>query len=144
MIDVVKYKAHIYDVVGALHEVHRELGPGLNESCYQEGLEIQLQESGIKFCREQPFHPRYHGKTMHALYRIDFLCKGQIVVECKAVSELNNNHRSQLFNYLRLLELPCGILVIFSPQFATIERYFYDTDSHTILGTDGNPIRLLL
>ena len=144
MIDVVKYKAHIYDVVGALHEVHRELGPGLNESCYQEGLEIQLQESGIEFCREQPFHPRYHGKTMHALYRIDFLCKSQIVVECKAVSELNNNHRAQLFNYLRLLELPCGILVNFTPQFAAIERYFYDCSSHTIVGVDGKPIRLIL
>ena len=43
MIDVAKYKDHIFDVIGALHEVHRELGPGLSEVCYQEALELQLK-----------------------------------------------------------------------------------------------------
>ena len=52
MIDVTTYKKHIYDVVGALHEVHKELGAGLNESCYQEGLRIQLEEQGIEFSKE--------------------------------------------------------------------------------------------
>ena len=63
---------------------------------------------------------------MDAVYRLDFLCKSDIIVECKAVTELTSIHRSQLFNYLRLTKLSCGILVNFAPHFATIERYFYD------------------
>lgn len=68
MIDTIKYKQHIYDVVGAIHEVHKELGAGLNEYCYQEGFQIQLEENGIPFERELSFHPHYHGKEMSAEY----------------------------------------------------------------------------
>ena len=56
IIDTKKYKAHIYDVIGAIHEVHKELGPGLNEYCYQEGMQMQMQEQGIPFKRELSFH----------------------------------------------------------------------------------------
>lgn len=137
MIDTIEYKQHIYDVVGAIHEVHKELGAGLNEYCYQEGFQIQLEENGIPFQRELSFHPHYHGKEMSAEYRVDFLCKDDIVVECKAVTELISNHRAQLFNYMRLLQCPCGILVNFAPQFAEIERYFLDKEKNAIIGTDG-------
>ena len=143
MVDVSKLKTHIFDVVGAIHAVHKELGPGPNELCYQEGLQMQLAEQGIAFSREQSFHPTYHQVKMEALYRVDFICKDDIIVECKSVAELTNNHRAQLFNYLRLLKRPCGILVNFAPQFATIERYFYDEDLKCILSVEGNPIRHL-
>ena len=137
MVDIAKCKEHIYDIVGALYEVHKELGAGLNEYCYQEGLQMELEENGIPFERERSFHPHYHGREMSAEYRVDFLCKSDIVVECKAVTELVSNHRAQLFNYMRLLRCPYGILVNFAPQFATIERYFLDTDKNAIIGTDG-------
>jgi len=137
MIDVTTYKKHIYDVVGALHEVHKELGAGLNESCYQEGLRIQLEEQGIEFSKELSFHPSYHGRQMESMFRVDFLCKGDIIIECKAVEELVSNHRAQLFNYMRLLSCPCGILVNFSPRYAEIERYFLDLDTNEIVGADG-------
>ena len=137
MIDITKYKQHIYEVVGAIHEVHKELGPGLNESCYQEGLQMELEEQGIPFLREMSFHPEYHGKQMEATYRLDFLCKENIIVECKAVAELISTHRAQLFNYMRLLRFPCGILVNFIPKFAEIERYFLDLNTMEIIGTDG-------
>ena len=127
MIDISELKQYMYDVVGTIHDVHKELGAGLNEYCYQEGLQLQLEESGIPFQRELSFHPHYHGREMSAEYRVDFLCKDNIIVECKAVTELISNHRAQLFNYMRLLQFPCGILVNFAPQFATIERYFLDT-----------------
>jgi GxxExxY protein len=143
MIDIAVYKEHIYDVVGALHEVHKELGAGLNEYCYQEGLQMQLEESGILYKREVAFHPVYHGREMSAEYRIDFLCKEDIIIECKAVTELVSNHRAQLFNYMRLLGCACGILVNFAPQFATIERYFLDNESNMIIGTDGKVKQLL-
>ena len=71
MIDIHQLKGHIYDVVGALYEVHKELGAGLNEFCYQEGFQIQLEESGIQYEKELTFFPTYHGKAMSTHYRVD-------------------------------------------------------------------------
>ncbi len=137
MVNIAQLKEHMYDVIGAIHEVHSELGAGLNEICYQEGLQMQLEEQGITYTREQSFHPTYHNKEMEALFRIDFLCKGDIIVECKSVSELTPSHRAQLFNYMRLLKKPCGILVNFAPNNYDIERYFYDIENNNIITIRG-------
>ena len=83
MIDTIRLKDHIYDVVGAVHTVHKELGPGLNESCYQEGLQIEFTQKKIPFKREVSFHPIYQGIKMEATFRLDFLCKDDIILECK-------------------------------------------------------------
>ena len=138
--NVSSLKEHVYDVIGVIHEVHRELGPGLNEYCYQEGLEIELTERDIPFLREPVFHPKYHGKEMESTYKLDFLCKGDIIIECKAVVDLANTHRAQLFNYMILTKSSCGLLVNFQPIYAIIERYFYDKDRHEILTVAGTPI----
>ncbi len=130
----------MFDVVGAIYEVHKELGAGLNEFCYQEGLQMQLEEQEIPFNREMTFHPSYHGKPMEAVYRVDFLCKGDIIVECKATDDLNNNMRSQLYNYMRLLKLPCGILVNFASKLVKVERYFFDSETNEIIAVDGHII----
>ena len=137
MIDIPKLKMHIYDVIGAIHEVHCELGAGLNEVCYQEALQIQFEEQSIPYHREQSFHPIFHEKELQALFRVDFLCKGDIIVECKSVSELIPLHRAQLFNYMRLLKKPCGILVNFAPRNYDLERYFYDSETNNILSVEG-------
>ena len=141
MNDTNELKNHIYDIVGALHSVHEELGPGINEYCYQEALAMELSDRGIPFEREKTFHPCYKGRPMDAEYRIDFLCKGDVIVECKAVSTLTSTHRAQLFNYMRLLKMPCGIIVNFYPKFATIERYLYDLDNREILTSGGKPFQ---
>lgn len=133
-------KDNLYEVVGAIHEVHRELGVGLNEFCYQEGLEMELTERGIAFERELSFHPTYHGKPMSTMFRLDFLCMDKIIVECKAVDYLAQIHRAQLFNYMRLLKKPFGILVNFSAVFAEIERYRYNLESNKILTFNGKVI----
>ena len=140
MVDIQTLKKHMFDVVGAIYEVHKELGAGLNEFCYQEGLQMQLEEQEIPFNREMSFHPSYHGKAMQASYRVDFLCKGDIIVECKATEDLNNNMRSQLYNYMRLLKHPCGILVNFASKLVNVERYFYDKETNEIIAVDGHAI----
>ena len=141
MKDASELKNHIYDIVGALHSVHDELGPGINEYCYQEAFAMELSDRGIPFEREKAFRPLYKGRLMDAEYRLDFLCKGDVIVECKAVSVLTATHRAQLFNYMRLLKMRCGIIVNFYPKFATIERYFYDADNQEILTSDGKPFQ---
>ena len=139
--DIQALKAHMFDVVGAIYEVSKELGAGLYEACYQEALMMQLTEQGIPFQRELSFHPVYHGKQMESTYRIDFICKDDIIVECKAVDALIPIHRSQLFNYMRLLRKPCGILVNFSPRKALVERYLFDDSSKSIFTINGELIQ---
>lgn len=139
MIDIDKLKEHVYDIVGALHAVHDGLGAGVNEYCYQEALEMELTDRGIPFEREKSFHALYKGRELKAEYRVDFLCKGDVVLECKSVTTLLPVHRAQLFNYMRLLKLPCGIIVNFFPPYAAIERYFYDAENNVLLGADGKP-----
>lgn len=139
--DIEFYKEFAYDVIGAIHEVHRELGPGLNEKIYQEGLQLELLEMEIPFERELSIHPIFHGKEMEAAYRLDFFVKEDIVVELKSVEKLTAEHKAQLFNYLRLTEASVGILVNFFPRFAEIERYFFDFENNEIIGSDGIPIK---
>ena len=141
MIDIEALKSYAYDTIGAIHEVHKELGPGLNEKVYQEGLQLELTERKIPFKKELSFHPTYHGKEMEAIYRVDFLVKDDIIVELKSVDSLINEHKAQLFNYMRLMKVTVGILVNFYPKFAEIERYFYDKDDNEIYGSDGFSIR---
>ena len=141
MINVDELKEHVYDVIGAIYEVHCQLGPGLNEVVYQEGLEKELSLQGIEFERETSFHPYYKGEKMKAEYRLDFLCKGDIIVELKSVTELQDIHRAQLFNYLRLTESSCGILVNFASKSCIVERYFYDFETQLMYSSDGKVLR---
>ena len=136
-IDIVKLKEFIYPIVGAIYEVHRELGPGLNEYVYQEGLAMQLKEDHVMFEREKEYTPLYHKRIMNARYRLDFVCMDSIIIECKAVEQLTINHRAQLFNYMRLTKLPVGLLVNFSQKSAVIERYIYHHTTGEILSMDG-------
>ncbi len=140
MINAKECKVYLFDILGALYEVRNELGVGLNESCYQEALEMQLKEIKMPYKREMAFNPYYHGKKMKSSFRLDFLCKDNVIVECKAVSELNENHRSQLFNYMHLLKFPYGILVNFAPKHFEIERYLYNVDTNEICNIYGDPI----
>lgn len=137
-IDIVKLKEFIYPIVGAIYEVHRELGPGLNEYVYQEGLAMQLEEEHMMFEREKEYTPLYHKRIMNARYRLDFVCMDSIIIECKAVEQLTINHRAQLFNYMRLTKLPVGLLVNFSQKSAVIERYIYHHTTGEILSMDGS------
>ena len=141
MIDIEALKRYAYDTIGAIHEVHKELGPGLNEKIYQEGLQLELSVRNILFKKELTFHPMYHGKEMESTYRLDFLVNDDIIVELKSVESLTSEHKAQLFNYMRLLKVSVGILVNFYPRFAEIERYFFNPDDNEIYGSDGFPVR---
>ena len=141
MIDIEALKSYAYDTIGAIHEVHKELGPGLSEKVYQEGLQLELLERNIPFKKELTFHPTYHGKEMEATYRLDFLVDDDIIVELKSVDSLTKEHKAQLFNYMRLMKVSVGILVNFYPKFAEIERYFFSPEDNEIYGSDGFLVR---
>ena len=95
---------------------------------------------GIEHAPEIMVHPCCHGVEMKDTFRLDFVCRGSIIIECKSVTDLNGYHRAQLFNYLHLTKYPCGILVNLMPRFAQIERYFYDKDIDETMTTKGEPL----
>ena len=115
MIDIERYKRHIYDVVGALHEVHKELGPGLLESVYHKCLKIALEEKGFSVESEVWLPVYFHGhKITDEGYRIDLLVEDTIILELKSVSKMTEVFPKQLGTYLRLANKPCGLLINFN------------------------------
>lgn len=117
----------MYKIIGAAMELYNELGFGYSEPIYQECLSILCTEKGIPWEREKALSMVFHGHLLKKQYIADFVCYNHIIVELKAVSELNSDHRSQLFNYLRITDSYAGLLINFGdPQRLISERYLYN------------------
>jgi GxxExxY protein len=113
-----------FAIRGAIFEVYREKGCGFSEAIYQERLEFELQGRGVPFVPKPCLTLEYKGRPLVATFSPDLLCFGSIVVELKAVSELNDAHRAQLQNYLRSSNLNLGMLVNFGHfPGVEVERY---------------------
>ena len=127
-----RLKSHVYDIVGCCQEVHRELGPWLNEYVYQDALRLSFQEKQVPFEKEYYFQISFHGQPLSHKHYMDFLCKGNVVVECKALSSIGIEQRQQLWNYMRLTNTPIGILYNFAPAKDQCEKYYYDVNTKAI------------
>ena len=107
------HKEESYKVVGAAFKVYNNLGPGFLEAVYQEALEIEFQKQGIPYEREKELKIYYDGVELKQTYKADFVCFGKIIVELKAVSTLDDAHRSQIYNYLHATNFKLGLLLNF-------------------------------
>lgn len=118
-----------YDVVGAILEVYKQLGSGLPEYIYQEALTKQLIKQGLTVHKEFQFHPSFNGEPLEAFLKMDLVVEssaGNIIVECKALTQLTEREHYQTFGYLRATKFPIGILVNFGTERrAQIERYHF-------------------
>lgn len=130
---VAQLKSHVYDIIGCCQEVHRELGPWLNEYVYQEALKVSFEEKGVPFVKEFYFQVSYHGHPLSHKHYMDFLCKGDVIVECKAISSLGIEQRQQLWNYMRLTNSRIGILYNFAPVKDQCEKYCYDVKTQAVM-----------
>jgi GxxExxY protein len=101
-------------VLGAVIEVHRELGPGLLESVYEMALcrELWIRQVGVE--RQVPVAVAYKGAELDCQIRIDVLVESSVIVEIKAVDELAPIHRAQLLTYLKLTGHCVGLLLNFN------------------------------
>lgn len=120
---------YVYPLIGCMHYVHEDLGPGLPEYCYQEALVRRLQEEGFEVDKECQFHPLFDGKPLNAFIKMDMvvkLPKGNVIIECKSIKQLTDKEQFQTFGYLRGSRFPIALLVNFGtwPK-AQIERYYY-------------------
>jgi GxxExxY protein len=102
-----------YAINGAAFLVYNKLGPGFLEAVYQEALEIEFKRRNIPYEREKELKIRYDGIELKQTYKADFVCFGKIIVELKAVSALDDAHRSQVYNYLHATGYKLGLLLNF-------------------------------
>lgn len=118
-----------YDLIGCLHEVYKQLGSGLPEYIYQEALAKQMVKQGLTVHKEYQFHPTFNGEPLEAYLKMDLVVEspvGNIIVECKAITQLSEREHYQTFGYLRATKFPIAILVNFGTERrAQIERYHY-------------------
>ncbi len=103
-------------VIGCAIEVHKELGPGLLESTYEQCLARELTLSNVKFEMQIPVPVYYKGIKLNCGYRIDLLIEQQIIVELKSVDKLLSIHMSQLLTYMKLAHISIGILLNFNEK----------------------------
>ena len=100
-------------VVDTALQLHRDLGPGLLESVYEAILAKMLQKRGLPVERQMPVPVRYQDIQVDEGFRLDLLVDGQLVVELKSVENIHPVHPKQLLTYLRLMNLPLGLLINF-------------------------------
>ena len=108
------YEELTRQIYGAAIEVHRNLGPGLLESAYEECLCYELAQQGLPFARQVPLPVRYKDVKLDCGYRIDLLVDDLVIVELKAIESLSPIHEAQLLTYLRLANRRVGLILNFN------------------------------
>lgn len=101
-------------ILDAAIEVHREIGPGLLESAYEECLCHELFLRRLNFARQVPLPVRYKEVHLDCGYRMDIVVEGLVLIELKAVELLQPIHTAQTLTYLRLADIPLGMLINFN------------------------------
>jgi GxxExxY protein len=119
-----KYKEITERIIGSAMRVHSELGNGFQEVIYQRALEIEMTDSGLNFARELSM-PVFYKKKQIGERRVDFFVESKIMVEIKAIIQLENVHLAQAKNYLEAYNMQVGLLINFgsiSLQFKRLEN----------------------
>lgn len=101
-------------VLGCAIEVHRELGPGLLESTYEQCMAYELSRANIPFRFQVALPVLYKETQLDCGYRIDLLIDDQLIVELKCVEQLAKIHEAQILTYMRLAKIKAGLLINFN------------------------------
>ena len=101
-------------IIGCAIEVHRNLGPGLLESAYEECLIFELLKKGLEIEKQKPVPVVYKDIKLDYGYRIDVLVENSIIIELKAIDAINPVHEAQLLTYMRFAKKPIGLLINFN------------------------------
>ncbi|MFH6943912.1 GxxExxY protein [Flavobacterium sp. FlaQc-52] len=105
-----------YKIIGLAIEVHRQLGPGLLESAYQECLYYEIVNSGLTVEKQKALPILYKDIKLDHGYRIDLLVENKIVIELKTVEAFTDVHFAQILTYLKLGNYPLGLLINFNSK----------------------------
>ncbi len=116
------YKEESYKIIGVAMEVHRELGSGFLEAVYHEAMKIELENKEIPFIHEAELNLWYKGIQLKKTYAADFVCYNKIIIEIKALKELNSQHEAQVINYLKATNSKLGLLINFGSDSLEYKR----------------------
>lgn len=108
-------------IIGCAMEVHKILGNGFQEVIYQRALAIEMRSQGLEFSREHEMEI-YYKETNIGTRRVDFFVEGKIMVELKAVIQLEDVHLAQAINYLEAYNMQIGLLINFGNQSLQFKR----------------------
>lgn len=108
-------------IIGCAMEVHKQLGNGFQEVIYQRALSIELQLQGLEFSREHEMQIQYKGHEI-GTRRVDFFVENVIMVELKAIINLEDVHLAQAMNYLEAYDLEIGLLLNFGGKSLQFKR----------------------
>lgn len=100
--------------VDCMFKVHKNLGPGLLESAYEECLCYELNKTGLLVNRQRPLPLFYEEIRMEIGYRVDIMIEDKLLIEVKAVESLCDVHKAQVITYLKLTGCKLGLLVNFN------------------------------
>lgn len=103
-----------YEIIGAAIEVQKIIGRGLLERVYHECLAEELKHRKINFLSEMSVPLVYKEKSLNTDFRCDFLIENCLILELKAVNEMNTMFEAQLLTYMKLMKIPKGILINFN------------------------------
>jgi len=103
-----------YEVIGSAIEVHKIMGRGLLENIYHQCLKEELASRKINFSSEMKIPVIYKTKELEIDFKCDLYIENCLVIELKAVTEINTIHEAQLLTYMKLLKAPKGILINFN------------------------------
>lgn len=105
-----------YKIIGAALEIHKNIGPGLLESAYENALFYELDEMGLEVKQQVPMPFIYKGVKQDVGYRIDLMVNNKVIIEIKSVENLAPVHYAQTLTYLKLSGLKLGILINFNTK----------------------------
>ncbi len=111
---IVKFDELSNKVIGCAIEVHRQLGPGLLESTYEQCLAYELNQANIPFKLQVELPVKYKEIRLDCGYRIDLLVDDRMIVELKSVDQLLKIHEAQVLTYMKLTEVGVGLLINFN------------------------------
>ena len=123
MPDQLRHEEITRKIIGCAMQVHSGLGNGFQELIYQRALEIEMTYQGIAFEREKEM-PVYYRATEIGTRRVDFFVNGLIMVELKAIIQLEDVHLAQAINYLEAYDMEVGLLINFGGGSLTFKRLF--------------------
>jgi len=110
-------------IIGCAMKVHATLGSGFQEVIYQRALAIEMQKQNLGFRREMEM-TIFYDNIQIGVRRVDFFVQDTIMLELKAVSELNDIHLNQVINYLEAYNLPVGLLINFGSKSLSFKRVY--------------------
>lgn len=94
-------------------KIHRKLGIGLYEAVYEECLVYELKRNGLKVEKQKDISVEYEGLIIEKAFRLDLLIENKVIIDIKAVPEINSYHTYQLLNYLRITGFKLGMILNF-------------------------------